>query len=346
MPSPILTFFCELESNHLAEFFDDPDVIRDLTALNASVSLSVQDLSEERAKAVKKLNAAGVPVTAWLLLPKEEGYYFNIENASLSLQRYQEFKRWTDERGLRWSAIGLDIEPDLRLLLRVAEGRWRALWREFPQLIAKAMNRRRFWNARRTFTELVDQIHADGYLVESYQFPVLEDERRVRSTLLQRLSGVVDISADREVWMLYSSFSKKKSPGYLWSYASQAKAIGVGSTGGDVEADAFKWSPLNWDELARDLRLAWHWTDHLYIFSLEGSYLNGYLKRLQSMVWDQPIFFPTDAAESVTVQRRALQSFLLFNKYSPVILAVLFAGFAVVVMIQRIIRQRQAKILN
>jgi hypothetical protein len=346
MPYPNLTFFCELESQFLKDFFDNVDILRDLTALNASVSLSVQDLSDERAATVKKLNDAHVPVTAWLLLPRDDGYYFNIDNASMATDRYQEFIHWTNKHGLRWSAIGLDIEPDLRLLLRLVQGKWRALWKELPQLLVNAFNRRRFWNARRAFTDLIDQIHSDGYLVECYQFPVLEDERRVRSTLLQRLSGIVEIPADREVWMLYSSFSKRRSPGYLWSYASQAQAIGVGSTGGGMDADTFQWPPLEWDELARDLRLAWHWTNQLYIFSLEGCARKGYLKRLQSMVWDQPIFFPVEAAEPVNVRRRALQSFLLLNKYWLVILSVLFGGFALVVAIQRIMRRKRMMILD
>jgi len=40
---------------------------------------------------VRRLNAAGVPVVAWLLLPKEQGYWFNAENSGYALDRYEHF---------------------------------------------------------------------------------------------------------------------------------------------------------------------------------------------------------------------------------------------------------------
>lgn len=344
MTFPKLTFFCELESEPLQTLFQNPEVIHDLSALNGAVSLSIQDLSAVRAEAVRRLNDAGIPVTAWLLLPKEQGYYFNIDNYPEAVFRYQEFYNWTIEHRLRWSGIGLDIEPDIRLLLTLARGKWRALLREAPRLVKHALNHRRYKNARRAFEELIDQIHADGYPVETYQFPVLADERKTRSTLLQRMSGIVDIRADREVWMLYSSFIKRRSPGYLWSYAPQAQAIGVGSTGGGAESEAFSLPSLGWEELARDLRLAWYWSDQLYIFSLEGCVQQGFLKRIQKMAWDQPILFPSEAAEPVKAGRRALQGFLWINKNSPIILSILIGGFVLVETIRRLVRRRRAAI--
>ena len=340
MPYPKLTFFCELESEPLQRLFLDPEVIQDLSALEGLVSLSIQDFSEARANTVKRLNESGIPVKAWLLLPKEMGYYFNIDNYADAVYRYQDFYKWTVEQGLRWEAVGLDIEPDLRLLLTLAKDRWKALFKEGPQLIRNALRRKMYKNACQVYMELIDQIHADGYLVETYQFPVLADERMTRSTLLQRLMGVVDVTADTEVWMLYSSYSRGKNPGYLWSYASQAQAIGVGSTGGAKEEETFNFPSLEWEELARDLRLAWYWSDWLYIFSLEGCVRQGYLKGLQKMAWDKPILFPTQAAEPVNAGRRALQGFLWFNKNSPIIFSALIGGFILVEMIRRYARRR------
>ena len=64
------------------------------------------------------------------------------------------------------------------------------------------------------------------------QFPLIADERRAGSDLLQRLAGLVEVSTDREVWMLYSSFRPSLGPGMIWSYGPKASAIAVGSTGG------------------------------------------------------------------------------------------------------------------
>ena len=59
--------------------------------------------------------------------------------------------------------------------------------------------------------------------------------------------GVVDVSADREILMLYSSFLGKLGAGALWSYARDAQAAGIGSTGGGVETGPAL-PTLGWDE--------------------------------------------------------------------------------------------------
>jgi hypothetical protein len=41
--------------------------------MQASISLGLLDLSPLRAAVVHKLNEAGIPVVAWLLLPVQEG---------------------------------------------------------------------------------------------------------------------------------------------------------------------------------------------------------------------------------------------------------------------------------
>ena len=46
-----------------------------------------------------------------------------------------------------------------------------------------------------------------------------------------------------------------------------------------------QFSPLSWEELTRDLRLARRWTEQLYVHSLEGCVWNGYLTRLRSFDW-------------------------------------------------------------
>lgn len=85
--------------------------------------------------------------------------------------------------------------------------------------------------ARQTYAALVDRIHADGWEVENYQFPLIADERRAGSTLLQRLMGLVDVRTDREVWMQYTSFVGSLGASLLWSYGPDSEAIAVGTTG-------------------------------------------------------------------------------------------------------------------
>lgn len=54
-------------------------------------------------------------------------------------------------------------------------------------------------------------------------------------------------------------------------------------------------SPLSWEELVRDLRLARHFADDLFIHSLEGCVWQGYLRRLCSFDWDQEVTPPKTA---------------------------------------------------
>jgi hypothetical protein len=150
----------------------------------------------------------------------------------------------------------------------------------------------------------------------------------------------VDLRTDREVWMLYTSFSRPLGVGYLWSYAPDAQAIGVGSTGGGVYTGIGDSRPLSWDEFSRDLRLAWYWTDHLYIFSLEGCVQQGFLSRLKDFGWDTPIFFPEDQAEVVARWRGALQSTLWLSRYLGTILASAAASVWIVHLIRKWFRRR------
>ncbi|HLZ07616.1 MAG TPA: hypothetical protein VKT80_03445, partial [Chloroflexota bacterium] len=151
--------------------------------------------------------------------------------------------------------------------------------------------------ANEQYRALVGQMRADGYRVDSYVIPFFADGRSVGSNLLQRLTGLVDVPVEREIPMLYTSFVRPRGVAILWSYGRDAPAIAVGSTGGGVEiAGVDRVAPLNWDELARDLRLAGRLTDSILVFSLEGAVQQGFLDRLAGFDWDVPVEPPAEAA--------------------------------------------------
>ena len=100
--------------------------------------------------------------------------------------------------------------------------------------------------------------------------------RLTGGSLLRRVFGLVDLPVDRDVFMLYSSFLGKLGSALLWSYGPEAKAIGVGSTGGGVEVGA-NMPVLTWDALVRDLQLARQLGKDIFIFSLEGCVRQGFL---------------------------------------------------------------------
>jgi hypothetical protein len=289
---PRLTFACELDCIRLTELFSDASIFEDLKALEANVLLMLSDFSPERADVVKKLNAARIPVTAIPLLPYEEGYYFTIDNAPRAVERYEEWKKWTAEHGLVWEGVGLDIEPEARFYEQIMENPWGLL----PMLLRRLRDTERLRRAKAAYSALINRIHTDAYSVENYQFPIIADERRAKSALLQRLLGLVDVRTDREVWMLYNSFLPALGPGLLWSYGPEAQALAVGTTGGGPDVPGHpQFSPLSWEEFARDLRLARHFSDDLFVHSLEGCVWQGYLTRLRSFDWEQPAALPKTA---------------------------------------------------
>ena len=322
MSKPSLTFFCELAAKPLAALFADPAVIEQLAAMKAGVSLGLVDLSDERAAVVRRLNAAGVPVTAWQLLPEAQGYWYNLGNAPQAIARYVDFTAWTEAHDLRWEAIGVDIEPDIREMGRLSAGEWAIL----PRLVRRLFDRERVERARRLYRGLIAEMRADGYEVEAYHLPFIVDERRAGSTLLQRLFGLIDLEVDREVLMLYSSFLRPHGAGALWTYAPAAEAIAVGSTGGGVTVGgADQVPPLGWDELARDLRLARQWSDALYVFSLEGAIRQGYLARLCDFEWERDVMLPLESAHKVGRVRKAGRAVLWASAHPALILATMGA---------------------
>lgn len=272
-----LTFFCELDGPALKKLFESRFVYDDLKTLGACVSLGILDFSDERVEIVRKFNRLNIPVKAWLLLPKEEGYRFNMENHAQALQRYADFKTWTEKNSLIWSGIGLDIEPDLNQMTDAYSLRPQVLKKAFKRYISKDALKK----ASLAYRKLAVSIKDDGYFLEAYHFPLIFDDRKANSTVAQRLSGLVDVPVDREVLMLYSSLSKPLGNRILWSYADEAQAIGIGSTGGGVVMEGAKaLRPMTWDEFSTDLRLAWKSGKPVYIFSLQGCVEQKFLPRL------------------------------------------------------------------
>ncbi len=312
-----LTFACELDPARLGSLFADGSVCADLVALRARVTLMISDLSAERALVVQQLNTAGVPVVAVPLVSLDDGYYFTPDNVPRAIAAYERWQAWTIEHELRWSGVGLDIEPDAAIYLQLM----RRPLGVVPMLAPRLFDRRRPEQAKRSYDALVERIHRDGWPVENYQFPPIVDERRAGSTLLQRLLGLVDVSTDREVWMLYTSFARSIGPGLLWCYGREATAIAVGTTGGGPDIPGHPQMPaLSWTEFARDLRLAAAHTSIVYVHSLEGCVWQGFLTQLRSFDWTAATTAPAGARRA-RAARAVLTTFLRLDRHAVQITA-------------------------
>lgn len=226
-----LHFFNEQDAPELEALFADAGVVRHLQALGAGVTMGLRDLSDGRARVVRHLADEGIPVGAWLLLPREQGYFATLDNGAEVAARYDEVHAWARHEGLVFESVGLDFEPDLHELGRLVSHPLRTLgawaWR--------SSDRVRLERARDQYGALMRRMRHDGRRVETYQFPVVLEERAARGSFWQRFVGSLDVEADREVVMLYSSLLGPLGASVVEAWAPKCRAIGVGSTGGGID---------------------------------------------------------------------------------------------------------------
>jgi hypothetical protein len=300
---PQLFFASDSATEKLAALFT-PTVIADLKDLHAGVALAIRDFTPQRAQLVRQLMDSGVPVIAWLVLPKEQGYYFNVSNAPQAAARFSEFQAWTAAQSLHWSAVGLDIEPKIDELQGGA-------WHLATSFLHRYFDNQRVERARQTYAALIGAMQAAGYRVQTYQLLFLIDERKAHTDILQRMVGLVDVRGDEEVLMLYSSFSRQAGPALIWSYGPESQSIAVGSTApsGSAKFDA-RYPPLNWEEFSRDLLVASHFSRMVGVYSLEGCVQQGFLSRLKTLRWDQSVTIPAEQVKNVIHFRHFVRTVL------------------------------------
>lgn len=307
MSKPTLTFFCELESEPLSELFVGSKLTNMLAQLDANISLGLLDLSAERAEVIKKLNRAKIPVTAWLLLDKDQGYWTSLDTIEETAIQYNMFKAWKSKYKLEFAAVGLDIEPKLNTVSELS----RNPLNQASNLVNRFFLNRQYSENLAYARALIQSIRADGFAVETYQFPTVVDERTAKSNVLAKTLGIPVLPADREVLMLYTSFFPVYADSIIWSYAKQCQAVGVGSTGGGVEIEGVPpLKTLRWIDLKLDLLLASKAVDHIYIFSLEGCVVNNYMDRLLDLDWTTEVIPPERSAMGISLVRKVGQGVL------------------------------------
>lgn len=279
---------CEHGIPQMQALFADPAVIPALQSLHALVALPILDFSSQRAAVVHQLNQANIPVIAWIMLSKQNGFYLNADNAPLARARIAAFDQWTRDNHLQWAAVGLDVEPNFAQLAALKGHPFRLI----STLLRRSFNENRIARARRAYSALIAQIRASGYSVQVYQMPYIVDERETHSDFLDRLLGTVDVRGDQDYLMLYTSFAHPIGAAMIWTLGRNAQGIAVGSTDGESTPGA---APLNWSEFSRDLIVAAHFTSHIGVYDLEGCVRQGFLPRIQSMDWSQSVVIPSAA---------------------------------------------------
>jgi hypothetical protein len=289
--SPQLFFSCcNRGPDEARSLLADPHVISSLRNLHAGVAVDTDDLSPSRAQIVQRLNDAGIPVVAGLVLPSDQGYYMNSGNAPQAAARFAAFQHWTAHYGLRWSAVALDIEPDIRLFDGLQHHRLRLA----SLLLIHYFKFAQVRQAREAYSNLIHSIQSQGYKVLTYQLPLVVVDREAHSTLLERLLGIVDVRGDNEVIMIFSGLNQAIGSAMIWTLGPDSQNIAV--LGIDAPGH-----PLNWNDFSRDLIVASHFSHVIGVYNLEGAVRLGFLSRLETMDWKQSA---TISAQSIVRAQR------------------------------------------
>ena len=251
--------------------------------MQVSLRIGLHDFSSERTLTIHKLNQAGIPVVAWLLLPEEDGYWFNMHNGEKALKRYADFKSWTAENQLKWEGIGIDIEPDMNDAKLAIAHPWKLAWKAYKRLY----DNNSLKEGKAIYQMLISTIKADGYRTESYLIPFIYDEREKNTTSIQKLMGIVDLQTEVEIPMLYTS--AMNNPAIIPTYQRDRMPIALGSTGGGVVIEGIELKAISWDDLERDILIASQFTSEIHIFCLETSVQKGFLTKIKSIDFGQKV---------------------------------------------------------
>ena len=290
----------------------DPAVIAQLKALDAGLAVALPSFDPQHAALVRALNAAGIPVIAGIQVP-EDGPYVNAGDIPQTRAAVAAFESWTAQNGLRWQAVGLDIEPNFAELGRLRQHPWQLT----RLLLSRYFDRGRVMRARAAYAELIRQLQQRGFEVQTDQLPLIVAERTEHSTVLERLLGIVDVRGNLEALMLYTSYAPKDvGAGIIAALGPGAQAIAVGSTEGP------RGIALDWNEFSRDVLVAAHFTRTVGVYNLEGCVQQGFLPRLEAMDWKQTVVIPAGELEKAR-RREALACALVWlGTWLPAIMAV------------------------
>ena len=278
---------CDQGIAPMQALFADHDVVAALHDLHAQVAVALVDFSPERAQVVRFLNRQQIPVIAGVMLQTKDGPYFNADDAAEAPAKIAAFENWTRENGLRWDAVGLDIEPNFGELAALKNHRWRLI----TTLLRDSLDGKRIERAQQAYSALIRQIQSQGYLVETYTMPYGPVERNLHTKLLDRLLGTVDVRGNENDVMIYTSYARPVGSAIILDLGPHAQGIIVGVTDGQPPAGS-GFGPLDWDEFSSDLIVASHFTHHIGVYNLEGCVRQRFLARLETMDWGGSVVIP------------------------------------------------------
>jgi hypothetical protein len=336
----IISFFNEQKSPELVKLFKDSSLIPNLQAIHGEIRMGTLDLNAERASVVKRLNEAGVPVVAWLVLTEEDGYFSNSINADLSSKRYQEIKAWANQYQIKLKGIGLDFEIDMNDLKLARQSPFKLIYKMYARLYEDDSH---FTMARLKYDTLVAQIKADGYEVEGYYMPYINDEAAAGKTSIQKMARFIKYETGKDIPMLYSSLNGN-GDGLLKIYGEDVKlyAAGLGSTGGGLDSASL----LSYEQLAHDMNVAFKTVKEVHIFSLEGAVKAGMMPKLLNYKYDSAVAYDQKAIQSAISVQKKVKFISTILSYPTLFLVSILLILTGIVWVIKLIIQKIVKLIK
>lgn len=343
---PQLILATRLTGTLLHQTLSNSAVINQFGDQEYGIALAMTELDDDQVAVVRLLNFHGISTIAWLLHPPDEGGGFNLQNYPQSVERYREFHTWATQHQLHFDAVALHIELPAEEMAQFRHMRWRdiahRLWLAHDNVLYPA--------ARTAYTDLLAEIRHDGYETHVFQTPLMVDDRRAGTNLLQRALDVVDLPADLDVLICSSTLPLTNATSNLRSaliasYGPDADSIGIGYADGSMNGmhSTVHGAQSSWDALERDMLLAAQYTDTIYIFSLESCLEHGMFPRIADIDWGSVPSAPVKQRVTLELYRSLFLALLLLARHSRQLLAWLGWVIALVLLIRRYTQRHEKR---
>jgi hypothetical protein len=330
---PIVTYIYNMPGHTLADFWSE-EVYTHLSIHQMRVCMAIRDTSDIRAGIVRQLNRRRIPVVAWIV-PDEHATTrdYRMHDAEAFSERYQHIQQWSIAQGLRWDAIGIDIEPDIRDTVRFGD----EPKVDYQTLIQRFGDRWHIDEATTSYQAVMARIHADGYQSESYEVPFVRDDRVSQSTVARRLLGLPNLATHHTVVRLCSSAARPYGPGLIATYAPEYTAVIIGSVDDGDDAN----HPMSLTELLRDVaHVASCGIKRIYITEMAHIFANGWHEHIaQPTWWRQPLPVADENHRQVARMRAGLRALLWAGARPAVLLPLLIP---VLLLVRRMLRHETA----
>lgn len=259
-----------------------------------------------------------VEAAAWLLLPREQGYWPSETTAIEYATRVDKLLTWAESKHVRIPWLAVDLERPLWQAEHLSGSRGLRGVAVQLQLARLNLNRPRFLRAREAYVALARRARASGVRLLCAAHDYVRDELLAGSSLLQDLheAPVLGVPWNVVSAMLYSSMDPESEVRRRWLYevaADLRRGLGAraGASIGLTSAGVLGNEPhyTRPDELASDVAaLKAAGIEDIAVYSLEGILNSGRPERWLDMLAATTPAVPLPTAAS---RRRALKHRLL-----------------------------------